>query len=239
MDESWLEEVEVLKEQDWEFPEEPIEDPFILLEAFNSFHSTVRRRLGQAQDDLKILKETYQRHRADFNLMDASRRDRKYEERVLSKDLEAIDAKEKEIRSMEKDQADMNDRIFRLETEIAELEKKKKEAAQKRSKSGAQDEPKAKRAKDISPGRAGKILQMAEKLKDVRTMAALRTLIDECAVLAQDEEQASTGEHSEEPPMVPSPDLDLPDDDDVAGLSMLEAIATYSADEKERLLTRK
>ena len=232
MDESWLEEVEALKEQEWDFPDEPIEDPYVLLEAFNTFHATVRRRIAQAQDDLNILIETRDRHKADFAMLSDERRDKKYEEKVRKKDQAAIDAKKEEIVSMEKDRSDMDDRILRLEVEIKEQQDKK--AAQKRGLTGAQGAPDTKRMKDISPGRAAKVLEMANKLKDVSTMAALRTIIDECAVLARDEELEVSGESPDDAHMHTPEELDLPEDTDVAGLSMLEQIATYSEDEKER-----
>ena len=240
MDESWIDEIETLKEQDWDLPDEPITDPYILLEAFNKFRATVKRRIGQAQDDLQVLEDTLGRHKADFAALPSARRDRKYEEKVLARDQDAIDKKYNEIEGMRKDQGDMEDRIFRLEEEIAEIQKKKKKEAQrqKRAIKDTQDEPEAKRVKDISPGRATKVLEMADKLKDVSTMAALRTLIDECASLARVEEHEESGEPSDDAPLVPD-DLDLPDDDDVAGLSKLDAIATYSDDEKERLQTSK
>ena len=234
MDESWHEEVAHLKEQ-WKFPPQPITDPKELLRIFLAFKEQTERRIQQAKEDLRALEETRDRHVTDFSSLPKEQRDTHYERRVLKRDGDNIALGIEQVEDLEKDLEDWNERIGRLRQEVAEIEKKEKEALKRSKKSDSG--PEMKRKKGESEVDRSKVTDIAEKLKDVRSITALRAIMDQCAELAKGDDAAEQmeGAHDES-------DLsleDLPDGADVRGVSILEEVSHYSPEEKKKLMLSK
>ncbi len=239
MDESWHEEVSMLKEKEWKFPPEPIKDPKELLRIFIAFEEQTVKRLDRANVDLRALEKVRDGHVTSFQNLSKEERDQAYERSVLRRDGRAIEDQMAYIEDVQHDIEDWRERIERLRKEVAELEQKEaEELALKRAKRRpVSDEPERKRKKTLSETEAAKVREIADKLKDVGSMTALRTLINECADLAKGEEE---GEKEEAPHDESDLSLeDLPDGADVRGVSILEDIATYSEAEKDKLLLSK
>ncbi len=239
MDVSWQEDADRLRDEG--VISEPITDPYKLHDIYRAFRDQVRRRLRNAQDDLKVLEQTAARHLSNFDALPEKERDQKYEAEVHKKDQIAIDKKIDEVQDHEDNLKDWEERIDKLAKELQEIEDKKaaekaaaekaKKAAadQKRARGGDEDPDVPKKKRRLSEASLAKVQAIASKLKDASSMGAVRAIIDDCADIAHSEELELSGEKD---PEVSDPKGDITLDEDIPGLETLDDLKNYTEEAK-------